>query len=279
MIAARDADAIRRGDAVLVLGEVHISNTLLPSLFVATHPAAEELFALWEHDNPAPSVMPVLPKEEWPQRTNQELVASYDLRYSFSRDPSPAPPERTLRIGDLFVARRDGALEVRHRDRDLRFDLLEFMGVLLSSMIANALDPTPERDHTPRIRIDDVVVAREKWRFHAGALSFARVREALPRWIELRRWQRRQGLPRFVFVKAPVEVKPCFLDLDSPVYVDILSKLIRRSAESDASAVITITEMLPTFDELWLHDAAGERYTSELRLVAFDAAGRPGAAT
>jgi len=29
-----------------------------------------------------------------------------------------------------------------------------------------------------------------------------------------------------------------------------------------------MTEMLPGTDELWLQDAAGRRYTSELRLVA-----------
>ena len=36
------------------------------------------------------------------------------------------------------------------------------------------------------------------------------------------------GIPRFVFVKAPVEIKPLYLDLDSPIYMEILAKLIRR---------------------------------------------------
>jgi len=33
---------------------------------------------------------------------------------------------------------------------------------------------------------------------------------------------------------------------------------------------VVVTGMLPTFDELWLEDAQGSRYTSELRIAAVD---------
>jgi hypothetical protein len=71
--------------------------------------------------------------------------------------------------------------------------------------------------------------------------------------------------------KAPVERKPCYVDFDSPVYVDTLAKIVKQSGES-ATPVgpISVTEMLPTLDQLWLVDAQGRRYTSELRLVAAD---------
>jgi hypothetical protein len=35
---------------------------------------------------------------------------------------------------------------------------------------------------------------------------------------------------------------------------------------------ITLTEMLPATDEVWLPDNQGRRYTSELRIVAWDLA-------
>ena len=33
---------------------------------------------------------------------------------------------------------------------------------------------------------------------------------------------------------------------------------------------MTISEMLPTSDQLWLIDSQGERYTAELRMIARD---------
>jgi hypothetical protein len=47
--------------------------------------------------------------------------------------------------------------------------------------------------------------------------------------------------------------------------------MIRRTLASDrANEPITVTEMLPQPDELWLRDHEGQRYTSELRIVAHD---------
>ena len=43
-----------------------------------------------------------------------------------------------------------------------------------------------------------------------------------------------------------------------------------RSGMTDSEFVVS--EMLPTPDQLWLQNAQGERYTSELRIVAVDPA-------
>jgi hypothetical protein len=81
-------------------------------------------------------------------------------------------------------------------------------------------------------------------------------------------------MPRFVFIKTPVEMKPCFVDFDSPIYIDLFLKLIRRTREQGPDdSLIDVTEMLPTPDQLWLQDRQGRRYTSEFRLVALDLAG------
>jgi hypothetical protein len=205
---------------------------------------------------------------------SQDLAAAHDLWYVFGPDPSPGPPARTLRAADLVVVREHGALFVCKRDGGVRLDLLEFMGALLSIMAANVVDFLPEQEHTPRVTFGDLVVARERWRFDAARAAFAGAVDPLARWIEARAFQRRHGLPRFAFLKVPVEVKPCYVDFDSPVYVEIMARLVRRTAESGPGAMISLSEMLPAWDDLWLPDAEGERYTSELRIAAFDAAGR-----
>ena len=48
------------------------------------------------------------------------------------------------------------------------------------------------------------------------------------------------------------------------------SKLIRKGAVDNPRTVLTVTEMLPNPGEWWLTDAEGNRYSSELRLVAVD---------
>jgi hypothetical protein len=123
------------------------------------------------------------------------------------------------------------------------------------------------------VSIDRVTVTRETWRCAAGELGFANVKDEAERFLATRRWARSLGMPRQVFVKVPIETKPCYVDFDSPVYVNLLAKLMRRTAEQggkDMQAVFT--EMLPGVEQSWLPDAEGRRYTCELRMVALDQA-------
>ncbi|HEX8112720.1 MAG TPA: hypothetical protein VF516_33545, partial [Kofleriaceae bacterium] len=84
------------------------------------------------------------------------------------------------------------------------------------------------------------------------------------RFIQARAWARSAGLPRRLFVKVPEETKPLFLDLASPTFVELAARMVRKAQ------AVSISEMLPDLDELWLCDAEHRRYTSELRLVAVD---------
>jgi hypothetical protein len=65
-------------------------------------------------------------------------------------------------------------------------------------------------------------------------------------------------------------MKPFYIDFSSPIYVNILAKMIRRTAETGQDAEFAITEMLPSHDEIWLPDSKGQRFTSEFRIVALD---------
>jgi hypothetical protein len=85
----------------------------------------------------------------------------------------------------------------------------------------------------------------------------------------VRRWARGLGLPRFCFYKISTEKKPCYLDLESPIYIDTFARLLRVSWEAaPGSASVSVSEMMPRIDQTWLSDAAGNLYTSELRIAA-----------
>jgi hypothetical protein len=273
MIAAAGPEAIKRGDFQFVLGEVHLSNTLARSCIVTQHPAPEELFRAREQDIPEPCVVPV-PSKNWNvQRTAVSLVSPRDIWFEYEAAPSGCPRERTVTIGEMVVEQGDDGLQVRTRDGRLCFDIIEFLGYTLSNQCMAFPSILAPAGHTPRVTVDQLVVCRESWRFRPAELPFARLPGRAERFLGARRWAREQGLPRWLFVRVPTEIKPCYVDLESPIYVDILAKLIRQS-QSDAAADATIrfTEMLPRFDQLWLGDVRGERYTSELRFVVLDPA-------
>ena len=90
------------------------------------------------------------------------------------------------------------------------------------------------------------------------------------RYLQARSWAARLGLPRHVFCRFTGERKPIYADLTSLASIDLISRSLRRACRSAADATVTVTEMLPAPDQAWLTDARGQRYTTELRVVAVD---------
>ena len=278
MIAAESAEAVRRGDYLFVMGELHLGvNTLGNLLFLGQHPAPEQLFDAFDMDMREPRLVPLLPKT-WPgltTRTRSGLVSPKDYRLQLSAD-APAPAgARALPIGSLLVEEQCGELYVVTRDRSLRFEVVEAFGDALSSITANDFKPVGPLPHSPRVTVGRLVVARETWRFAAPDIGFAFEKSEAERFLGARRWAAAHGLPRSAFARVAVEVKPVYVDFASPTYVELLAKLVRRAAEAAGSASaestrVTLSEMLPGPDRCWLEDSAGRRYTSELRIAALD---------
>jgi len=275
MISATSLEAIRRGDYQIVLGEIHMAlNTLGFSLFLAQHPAPQELFRAFESDMPGPGVVWVLNKYLIPEKTARVFItleSPNDFRIEISSGSSDGAEGRTIPVGELVVERRQGALRVRTRDGRHEFDIIELFGIILSGVVVDhykILSPDP---HTPRVTFDRFVVCRETWRLTPAETAFAFVKDEAERFVEARRWAAAHGLPRCVFVKAPVEGKPFFVDFDSHLYVNILARILRRTQDSDLqNKSVTVTEMLPEVGQSWLPDAQGNRYTCELRIAALD---------
>lgn len=273
MIAAESVDAIRRGDYQLVLGEMHASvNTLRPAFFSEHHPSPSDLNRYFQLDQIFPRAVPLIPKSLWPAKTARllpVLITPQDFRIEFVPEPNSIPPSQVLPCGTLVVEDCGGELVVRTRDGRLRFDPLEVFSDTPTLSAINSFKVLASDRHTPRVTIDKLVVSRELWTFTPDEISCAYEKTDSARFIAARRWAQAHGIPRFAFMKATIETKPVFVDFDSPIYVNIFSKIVRR-ARGTKEAQIAVSEMLPTPDQVWLPDAAGRHYTSELRVVAVD---------
>ncbi|MEV6596604.1 amino acid adenylation domain-containing protein [Actinoplanes sp. NPDC051346] len=274
MLAADGPDAIRRGEYSWVVGEVHPGvNTLRSALFVAQHPAPGELLAASAADLPVPRVVLAATDADGgaPARLTDKLVTGRDLRLVFGHDSGGLDPRTAVSVADCVLVDRGGRLMVRSRDGRLDRPLADVVGEPLMLQLLQRFDILRPAAHQPRITVDRVVLARESWRLRAADLANACTADEATRFAEVRRWQRGLGLPRFAFVKTPVEKKPFYVDFASLAAVDGLARAVRRTlAGAGAGAQLRIGEMLPGPDQLWLSDAVGARYSAEFRFVAVD---------
>ncbi|MEV4313127.1 lantibiotic dehydratase [Actinocrispum sp. NPDC049592] len=273
LICADDLAAVDRGDFELVLGEMHIAmNTIGAALFVMQHPDIDSLIAETGKDFPRARVMPMLPKEQpprWSARSRPALIRDEDYFVgNIDHTGDPRRP-RNVAAADVPVEDRDGKLVLVLPD-GTEFDLLDVFCNALTNRVMDRFSIRADADHAPRVTIDKMVVARESWRITASKLSFVDEKSEARRFVKARWWQEELGLPRFVFVVSPTEPRPFFVDFDSPVYVNIFAKAVRRLARKDPAARFSVTEMLPTPEHAWLTDDQGRRYTSELRFIAVD---------
>ncbi|MCH0565876.1 lantibiotic dehydratase [Streptomyces sp. MUM 2J] len=275
MIAADGPEAVARGDFTAVLGELHVaSNTLGASLFTHQHPDVAELFRLTDRDHPGPRLMPLIPKEHRARlsaRVRHTLVRPQDHQVALADFTADPARPRAVRSADATVQEHGGDLVVRLPDGS-RFPAVDVFSHVLTTLAMDLVRILPPADRTPRVTVDRLVIARETWRPSVAGARFADDKDEARRFVRARHWRTGLGLPRYVFVVSPAESRPFYVDFDSPVYVTILAKALRRLARKDPEAVVTITEMLPTPEQTWLSDDQGRRYTSELRFVAHDTA-------
>ncbi|MET8150663.1 lantibiotic dehydratase [Actinoplanes sp. NPDC049668] len=276
MIAAAGEDAVRRGEFELVLGELHIAiNTLGASLYLNQHPRPDDMLDLTGRDHPRPRLMPLIPKENRSRlstRIRYSLVRPEDYYVALTESTADPRRPRTVNSADVVVrARGDELLAVLPDGAE--FDVIDVFSHVLTTLVMDRWRILPEHDHTPRVTVDRLVISRETWRFPGAVLSFADEKTEARRYLRARRFRASHELPRFVFVVSPTEPRPLFVDFDSPASVNLFAKAVRRLARKDPAARLTVSEMLPTPEQTWLVDDQGNRYTSELRFVAYDTAG------
>jgi hypothetical protein len=273
MVAAASEEDVRRGEYTIVLGEIHAAmNSVDYISMVPSHLVPELLYAGLDASFPGPRLLPVLPTESRPHftvRSHPGLYRADDRRLAvMPHTPLPCTGVTVL-AADAIVREREGRIVVSVPDHDDVFDVFDLFGETLKALLLRHFSLFPIRGHRPRISVDDVVLAREGWRVPVEEMDFAALPDPAQRFAAARRWAEALGLPRYVFVKSPVETKPFYVDFAAPVFVDILAACARRTGRDGVSA-LTITEMTPGPEELWLAGADGERYTAELRFTARD---------
>jgi hypothetical protein len=264
-LLAATADEIRAGQGLIVMGELH------KAVFLAAQPVAQpfcpardRLLASVQRAVPGP-VLSIVDAPLGYQRSDfnwPDLPGFYEILTEGAT--SRFPPERVVPVGALEVTEEDGNLYVATRDGRLRTWLFSVLsGFLYRKLLA--VDPIElSGRYAPRILLDEIVVRRQRWQVDSEALASCRARPDSAALLgAARRFQRQLGMPDRIFVKSPNEIKPIYIDFQSFFLVELLFKL------ASEAPTLSITEMLPGADELWLGDAQGGRYTSEIRMSFF----------
>lgn len=262
LLAARSMQDLERGDYVAVLGELHagMCSLLLPEVPNSWRDP-DAPFALRDLDIATVGIAPVWSRNRTRLDYFSRSPKDFDLELSAAR--SWRPREQVLRLSELVLEEQRGQLVVRSRDHRTRFDIIAFLEhYLIAASFSHFGLLCGET--APRVTVDGVVLVRARWMFPIDELRFAHADTAGERFIGARAWAARHQLPRRCFIKVPEETKPLYVDLKTPVFVELAAKMMRKSKR------VMVTEMLPEIDELWLSDCAGRHYTSELRIVAVD---------
>lgn len=120
----------------------------------------------------------------------------------------------------------------------------------------------------PRFVHGRVVLFRRRWVFAPGTFPEPPDEDLDPDrllghfFAEVHAWRRREGLPQRLFVGTERQAKPFAVDLESPLSVDLLRRLLTPSEDRPPSP-LHATEMLPGPDDLWVRDPSGT-YATEL---------------
>ncbi len=273
MIAAASAADVAADRYLVVLGELHPGvNSLDQKNFETLHPDPASMHRWIDTDMPW-RMVPTYPAALINSRTappDAYLSPSYYYLGVTSEPPYTPKRARVIPAGALRVHMEDGRVVVRSRIDGFRADLVEVMDDILSMALFDKFGFLQPRPHQPRVQVDRLVLTRETWRVPFA--EFAVLEGArLPRIVdEMRRVRDKFGLPDLVFCRVAGENKPVYLDFDDPSILDMLWHKLRRGRSRQPDGEVVMSEMLPGPDQLWRHDAAGRRYTSEFRLACVD---------
>lgn len=274
MICARDIEQINSGDFLYVMGELHLGvNTLMNSMFLRVSNKPAEIMKGFFEDFPNPRFIIVPPKEMVTSRNYPLFNLAKDFYLGFTKNAVDLGKGNYLEISDLIVEKTDGELFVTSRDGKLKFPLKTVFADILSGICTNLFKMIEQTDHTPRITIDKLVVRREAWRFDFSELSFVFAKESRERFLEAQIFRRQRDLPKEVFIKITGEIKPFYLNFESPHLVENVCKNIKNQFEQNEVGSAVFSELLPSFENLWFTNRKNEHFTSEFRFVFVDKKG------
>lgn len=261
MLDAADFAAIASGDYRVVVGEVH--HGVQPVGWMLCHADEPEAWLT--------EITAHLPHASGVQPAN--LVFGRRMKVAPPEFPGPSVEvggvssgTTRLRLADLIVRKGAHGPELVAGGAPLRFYPPSFGVPASFSVFACFTFPLAVAPRiatgtrTPRVEIGDVVYQRRRWRFDTAALPSTRDTDSPALLAGFAGFRAAHGLPERVFVRAPGEPKPVYVDFESQFSVELLA------AVAGTADRITVEEMLPGPDGCWLRREDG-RYPSELRTV------------
>jgi hypothetical protein len=260
-LAARDEASIRAGEYLAIIGDVHPgANPLMQGLFAHRHPDPSAMLEMIAAaiGRRVPRLLPPFGPGLFVESRGVPLTAEDDIHLAVMPDSRAQPPRHTWLPDELFV---DGD-ELIDRSGELRVPVVEALGMGIFGAAIRSFELLPHADHAERVTVGRTVLRRESWSVAADEIP----RDA----HELAAFARDRGMPRRLFAKSPLERKPIYVDVESPALTRVLCRHARQAAAQAPGVMIRFTEMLPTPEQCWLADPEGNRYVSELRLVAVD---------
>ncbi|NUR70872.1 MAG: hypothetical protein HOU81_08625 [Hamadaea sp.] len=275
MFAADSADDLRDGRFLAVLGELHPTVNCVDQLcFASTHPDQRALRRWIDSDMPH-RIVPLYPMtgDLVNSRTGppEAYHAAHYTYLGVATEPSYAPRRAAVvAAGGLRVHEEGGRLVVRSLAGDFQAGLTEVLDDYLAFAAYNRFGLFEPAAHRPRVQIDRLVVSRERWQLPLTV--FADLPEARRDQVvvHLRGVAAEHGLPEAAFWVVAGEAKPIYADLADDTLADALWAKLRRGRQRRPDGSVTVSEMLPGPDQLWLRDADGRRYTSEFRVTCVD---------
>ena len=264
MIAAPSQSALQEGVFEIVLGEVHPQPLVwvFPTAYFLDDGGASLGGLLWEK----------LMEQPGGEAAAQLVFGRKNKIYPYALPGAAievrphAPDCRAIPLAAVHVCEQHGSLRLRADDRDLRLytplHRREPGRDPLAPFAFPAVQPPliDFGEHTPRIQIDQVIYQRERWSI-AGATLCVPQAHGFELFLEMWRRKEQLGLPDELFVRAPQEPKPIYIDLTNHFLVELLQHVAGQSQH------LTLTEMLPNSRQLWLEGADG-RYCCEFRTMA-----------
>lgn len=297
-IAASDVGAVAAGRGRPVLDAIFSGAGLAMSRFWHLHGGGLPL-----HDNPiVRTVREAWSSLERPGAVLAEITYMHAARTANAglRPPifrheielpgeAPTPGAEVLPLRDLFV-RWESARErflIRSASRGVEVIPVINSGISPEGFVAflvavgqQGMQPVslfPGFDvegirRWPRFTMRGTVLLRGRWVFGTEEVPGGRGGASGPRtadahlFADAARWRRRNDLPRHVFVHTAADPKPFYVDLESPLLVDLLRRAVAPGGRR-APGRVYVTEMLPGPDQLWVGDAGG-RYATEFHIQA-----------
>ncbi|WP_171166636.1 lantibiotic dehydratase [Streptomyces sp. I05A-00742] len=205
------------------------------------------------------------------------VVRPYEIAVNVA--PS-VPADRVLPLSDLTVGVEGGRFVVRSRrlGRELAIGQSHMLTAMQAPNVCRFLlevaedaRPLPSVFHwggvgkapfLPRLVRDRIVLSPAQWNVTDNTVVPEGEGSEDERWFRgVRRWRREWRVPRHVYL---VEFdNRLLLDLEHPSFAAELAAQLRK-ARGQGRQRVTVQEMLPDFDHLWLRDETGAPYLSEV---------------